>query len=574
MGVFHGTVQPAGEPADGSGAFLGHFGSRGLGQETVAHPVGDVAALEPARERRGVVATDQRHVRRGRWGDIGAGRGLEHGEIHPPDPVAWERLDDLSRHRTEVLTDHLAPVAVRLQGEHGEQLLGGIRDIGAVVEPEPVGDPVQASQRHDVVHPQHAREPRLLGDRRRQVPMPLEARRLRKHRAEAPVLTAREALVGRGTDRHAVGEQRLAGPRVVAVGVTAHGEIESQAEPVAVETVPQIVELAPCQDLGHEVKALLLGVHLLGRQHAGPRAGRPVPPVPPQPSLRAAEPSIADQLLIELRRRWRRKSRQGGANFGVCPGHVQGRGRGHGPVGLTEIEDELRPEQPTHRGVRTGLRPLAVEGRHQGQQRDQVTASIRQPAAERLEVSKVAEGAAARRAERGEVGPDSPAPMRPRSAPRVARRRDDGAGPAPAGRFDRKAVVAGRKRLGGFESRPGTLERQDRSALEVDPDLGRLTGDRERSETSVPRHHDGRHQRRIPLSAMRPQRMGGLTRALDRSAQRRADAHQRLGRHDDASAQAVGVAGMDAHRPGERAERLQLIHGDGDDGVDCRRDTE
>ena len=197
--------------------------------------------------------------------------------------------------------------------------------------------------------------------------MTLAARCLREHRTEAPVLPAREALVGRGTDRHPFAEQGLAGPGIVAVRVAAHRQVEPQAKPVLVEPLPQVAELAAGQGLGHEVEALLLGIHLIGVQGAGPRGRRPVPPVPAEPGLRAAEPGVADQLLVQLRRGWNRMPREGGADLGVAPGHVQSGGGGRRAMGLAEVEDQLGPEQPAHRRVRTGLRPLGVEGRHQGE---------------------------------------------------------------------------------------------------------------------------------------------------------------------------------------------------------------
>ena len=285
--------------------------------------------------------------------------------------------------------------------------------------------------------------------RGRQVPVTLATGRSGKHRAEAPVLPAREALVGRRTHRHPVGEQGLAGPRIVAVRVAAHRQVESQAESVVVEALPQIAELAARQCLGHEVKALLLGIHLIGRQGAGRARGRPVPPVPAEPDLRAAEPRVADQLLVQLRRRSGPDAPRGRREPRRRPGSRPGR-RGRPSARWASPRSRISSDQNSRLtgeyGLGSGDWVLKVGS--QGERRDQVAAPLSDPAAEGLEVPEVAEGSAPCRAEGGQMSSDAPAPMRSRPAPRLARRGDDRARLAPARDLDREAVVAAGKWLG------------------------------------------------------------------------------------------------------------------------------
>ena len=40
--------------------------------------------------------------------------------------------------------------------------------------------------------------------------------------------------------------------------------------------------------------------------------------------------------------------REGGANLGVAPSHVQSGGGGSGAMRVAEVEDQLGPEQPAH----------------------------------------------------------------------------------------------------------------------------------------------------------------------------------------------------------------------------------
>lgn len=70
--------------------------------------------------------------------------------------------------------------------------------------------------------------------------------------------------------RHPLAEQGLSGPRIIAVRVGAHRQVQPQAEPVVLQVLPEVAELPAHQRLGHEVEAHHLGIHVLGLQRAGP----------------------------------------------------------------------------------------------------------------------------------------------------------------------------------------------------------------------------------------------------------------------------------------------------------------
>ena len=123
------------------------------------------------------------------------------------------------------------------------------------------------------------------------------------------------------------------------------------------------------------------------------------------------------------------------------------------------------------------------------------------------------------------MGPDSPAPIFPRPVPRLEWRGDDRARLAPAGDFDREAMVPGGKRLSGPKPGPGSEERDDRSVFKLELHLDRaVSRDGERSEGSVPGDEHGRHQPSAGNLAVGAERAGSIAGTLDWSAQRGADA--------------------------------------------------
>ena len=98
---------------------------------------------------------------------------------------------------------------MRFEGEHGEQFVGRIGDVGALVETHAVWDPVQPGERHDVIHAEHASNLHLVAKRFGEVSVSLRTRCPRQQRAESPILSTGEALIRRSTDRHVGSEECL-----------------------------------------------------------------------------------------------------------------------------------------------------------------------------------------------------------------------------------------------------------------------------------------------------------------------------------------------------------------------------
>src|SRR5438552_15973057 len=105
--------------------------------------------------------------------------------------------------------------------------------------------------------------------------------------------------------------------------MTARGQIECRAHPVAIQPLSQVVELASYERLRHEVISLFLRVQVLDPEPSGAGRRRPVSPIPAEPLLRASEMRIANQLTILERRSGNRVLRQGRADFGASPRDVE-----------------------------------------------------------------------------------------------------------------------------------------------------------------------------------------------------------------------------------------------------------
>src|SRR4029077_6041813 len=121
------AVEAPGERLPRLSALLVNGGSRVFRQESVPHPLADVVAHEPSGESRRIVRADERYIPVGRrsreLAAFLAAPILELCQVHPPDPVARQRLIDLGRHIAEVLAHHLAMMTMRFERENREQLL-------------------------------------------------------------------------------------------------------------------------------------------------------------------------------------------------------------------------------------------------------------------------------------------------------------------------------------------------------------------------------------------------------------------------------------------------------------------
>ena len=221
----------------------------------------------------------------------------------------------------------------------------------------------------------------------------------------------------------------------------------------------------------------------------------------PSLGLRAAKARVACELLVHRFGQRSRASRQGLPDFRVGPSHIQGFGSGGWAVGVLEVENELRPEEAAHRRIRAGLRRVGVERGQQRKDGDQVPASAAHPAAQQLEIPQVGQRPAARRAERGQMGPDSPASVGVRPAPGLYRGGDHRAGIHPAADLYVETVVAQGQRGGRPQLGALGLERHDFAAGTPHLRMHRPASRQgNRSQASVPR--DG-HRRRQPSASRR-----------------------------------------------------------------------
>ena len=148
--------------------------------------------------------------------------------------------------------------------------------------------------------------------------------------------------------------------------------------------------------------------------------------------------------------------------------------------------------------------------------------------------------------------------MRSRPAIRLYRSRDDRAGLLSTRRLERQAVIAERKGVvewGDVRRRQGA-----RSAVARRSILDGSTGAEARPRPRRPAQAAAPPCSRLARCARNASAASaGL---LDGGAERGADAHQRLGGDGDGLAEAVDVPGVDTQRPGEGAQRLQLIRRD------------
>ena len=184
--------------------------ARGLRLSLVEQPqvlaVGDVAPLPEAAEGRHVVGVEARRHPLGRLARQPAGPGrqlvLEH--VHSEEAVAVQALTDLGRHGAEVLADQQRAVAVRLERQHGEQLVVGIAHVDAVLCRQPLRDPEQPLELHDMVDAQDAGVLQVVAQALDEMLVALRPLAVRAHRREAPALPLGEEGIGRGAGRGAL----------------------------------------------------------------------------------------------------------------------------------------------------------------------------------------------------------------------------------------------------------------------------------------------------------------------------------------------------------------------------------
>ena len=198
------------------------FGAGGTGFcQPEAGALVDVVAREPSGEGCRVVCVDEcdrAWPRREGLHRVGVDSfEIEDRDVHPGDPVIAQRIGEGALHGAEVLSDERGVVAPRLEAAQGDQLFGSVADVRALCGRHAVGYPPKSGKSHRVIEPESGRvaqqvAERAVGDRVARSPLPFGIEGPR-----TPVLAGAEEHVGRGTDRHSIGERLGVGPRVEAV---------------------------------------------------------------------------------------------------------------------------------------------------------------------------------------------------------------------------------------------------------------------------------------------------------------------------------------------------------------------
>ena len=233
-------------------------------------------------------ATAPRGRRDERGGPGGADRELDHRGA--PDPVALHRTADGRVDGAEVLADDRRAVALRLDGDDGEQLLERHPHVDAVARGHPVGHAEQTLGAEHVVDPQHARHREVMDERRSEEPVAGAARGLDARGREAPYLPSREEAVRRRADGQPVEELVAMAPHVVAVGMHPEGEVEREDLASTIEPLGEGVELRVGEPLDDLVVARHRRVHVARLDPPRSQGLRPAPPVEPMVLAGGAEP--------------------------------------------------------------------------------------------------------------------------------------------------------------------------------------------------------------------------------------------------------------------------------------------
>ncbi len=191
-----------------------------------------VGAGPPALQRRQVVGSDggQRVVR------VRGGR-LEAAAValEVQQPVRQQREARQQRpggvgHRAQVLADHHAAVALALQRDDGQQLLGRVVHVGAIGGGGAGRHAEDAREAHHVVDAQRARAAHAGAQAVDEEAVAALAQPLGRQRRQAPVLPQRAQRVGRRADAGLGGQHGARAPGVGAVAVHGDGQVLVQAD--------------------------------------------------------------------------------------------------------------------------------------------------------------------------------------------------------------------------------------------------------------------------------------------------------------------------------------------------------
>ena len=193
-----------------------------------------LVAGEVARGRRQVVGGDRGEaplapLLGGQRAAVGA--ALEPEDRGAEDAAGAQEVAGLRRDHAEVLPDDDGAGPVRLEGEHADQRLVVVADVGALVGRAAGGDPPEPEQADDVVDPDPAGVPEHGADQVAERLVAELGEPVRPPRRLAPVLAELVVGVRRRADLDALRVDVLQPPRVGAAGVHADREVVHDAEP-------------------------------------------------------------------------------------------------------------------------------------------------------------------------------------------------------------------------------------------------------------------------------------------------------------------------------------------------------
>ena len=145
-------------------------------------------------------------------------------------PASASAVTNFSADRAQILAHHNESVAMALQRQDSQQVLGVIANIGALRGGLAVRHPIQAEEAHHVIDAQGPAVARTLADRLREQPVTVGAMLLAIGRRETPVLAVGGEVVGGRADAAAGNIEGPVRPQVRAEPVGRQREVVIQAD--------------------------------------------------------------------------------------------------------------------------------------------------------------------------------------------------------------------------------------------------------------------------------------------------------------------------------------------------------
>ena len=127
---------------------------------------------------------------------LGLGAHAELTDVHAEEFMARQSVIHIVRHRAEILTDDLHPVAMGFQAQNRVVLLGAMVNVKTFGGAEAVGHPKDAMQAHHMIDAQHRGVRHVVAQALPVVAVTLAPDGARMLRRKSPVLTFDEEPVG------------------------------------------------------------------------------------------------------------------------------------------------------------------------------------------------------------------------------------------------------------------------------------------------------------------------------------------------------------------------------------------